>query len=138
VWGTLIALLDDGVPVLGVLDQPIARERWVGVAGQPTTLNGATTSQDVLCAAPDCMGQCSQHGPVCEDARLPQLLGVVFGARRLCWWPVSRLHRACVDITPQRCVQPVSEHGARRPHAPPLALGIDARAAHRHRLMSML
>lgn len=39
-WGTLIALLDDGVPVLGVLDQPVMRERWLGVAGQPTTLNG--------------------------------------------------------------------------------------------------
>ncbi|MDX2211235.1 MAG: inositol monophosphatase family protein [Sphingopyxis sp.] len=29
-FGTLIALLVDGWPVLGVIDQPIARERWVG------------------------------------------------------------------------------------------------------------
>ena len=29
-FGTLIALLRDGVPVLGVLDQPILRERWSG------------------------------------------------------------------------------------------------------------
>ena len=41
VWGTLIALLDDGVPVLGILDQPVMQERWLGVAGQQTTLNGA-------------------------------------------------------------------------------------------------
>ncbi len=41
VWGTLIALLHDGQPVLGVIDQPIAKERWVGVAGKPSTLNGA-------------------------------------------------------------------------------------------------
>ena len=47
-WGTLIALLDDGVPVLGVLDQPITRERWLGVAGQPTTLNGANRTDDDL------------------------------------------------------------------------------------------
>jgi inositol-phosphate phosphatase / L-galactose 1-phosphate phosphatase / histidinol-phosphatase len=39
-FGTLIALLVDGFPVLGVIDQPIARERWVGAAGRPTTLNG--------------------------------------------------------------------------------------------------
>ena len=39
-FGTLIALLDDGVPVLGVIDQPIAGERWLGVSGRPTTLNG--------------------------------------------------------------------------------------------------
>lgn len=35
-WGTLIALCDDGVPILGILDQPITGERWVGVAGKPT------------------------------------------------------------------------------------------------------
>eukprot|EP00887_Chlorella_sp_A99_P006718 scaffold3.g6718.t1 len=40
-FGTLIALLHDGVPVLGVIDQPVLRERWLGVAGQRTTLNGA-------------------------------------------------------------------------------------------------
>ena len=40
-FGTLIALLDDGVPVLGVIDQCIARDRWVGVAGRATTFNGA-------------------------------------------------------------------------------------------------
>jgi len=40
VFGTLAALLHRGVPVLGVIDQPITRERWVGVAGRPTTLNG--------------------------------------------------------------------------------------------------
>ncbi len=39
-FGTLIALLDDGVPVLGVIDQCIAGDRWLGVAGRPTTLNG--------------------------------------------------------------------------------------------------
>jgi inositol-phosphate phosphatase / L-galactose 1-phosphate phosphatase / histidinol-phosphatase len=32
-FGTLIALLVDGWPVLGVIDQPIARERWVGAVG---------------------------------------------------------------------------------------------------------
>ncbi len=39
-FGTLVALLHRGVPVLGVLDQPITVERWVGVRGQATTLNG--------------------------------------------------------------------------------------------------
>jgi len=40
VFGTLVALLDDGVPVLGVIDQPITGERWIGVAGQPTRFRG--------------------------------------------------------------------------------------------------
>ncbi|WP_375428366.1 inositol monophosphatase family protein [uncultured Sphingomonas sp.] len=41
VFGTLIALLVDDWPLLGVVDQPIQRERWVGVIGRGTTLNGA-------------------------------------------------------------------------------------------------
>ena len=40
IFGTLIALVVEGWPVLGVLDQPILRERWVGATGQPTLFNG--------------------------------------------------------------------------------------------------
>lgn len=40
VFTTLIALLHNGKPVLGLIDQPILRERWVGGEGHPTTLNG--------------------------------------------------------------------------------------------------
>lgn len=35
---TLIGLLHRGKPVLGIIDQVITGERWVGVEGQPTTL----------------------------------------------------------------------------------------------------
>ena len=38
-FGTLISLLHLGRPVLGIIDQPILRERWVGVHGRKTTLN---------------------------------------------------------------------------------------------------
>jgi inositol-phosphate phosphatase/L-galactose 1-phosphate phosphatase/histidinol-phosphatase len=49
-FGTLIALTHAGRPILGIIDQPISRERWVGVAGRPTTLNGT----EVHCrACPD-------------------------------------------------------------------------------------
>ena len=40
IFGTLIALLHRGKPVLGVIDQPIMGERWLGVSGQATTFNG--------------------------------------------------------------------------------------------------
>ncbi len=39
-FGTLIALLVEGFPVLGVIDQPVLGERWLGVTGERTTLNG--------------------------------------------------------------------------------------------------
>jgi len=41
IFGTLIALVEDGWPLLGIIDQPIQRERWLGVAGRPTLFNGA-------------------------------------------------------------------------------------------------
>ena len=40
IFGTLIALLQDGFPVLGVIDQCISGERWIGQVGEVTTLNG--------------------------------------------------------------------------------------------------
>jgi myo-inositol-1(or 4)-monophosphatase len=40
VFGTLIALLHDGAPVLGIIDQPITGERWIGVTGEKTRFRG--------------------------------------------------------------------------------------------------
>ena len=39
-FGTLVALLDEGKPVLGVIDQPIIGDRWVGAEQRPTLFNG--------------------------------------------------------------------------------------------------
>ncbi|HEY0421039.1 MAG TPA: inositol monophosphatase family protein, partial [Acetobacteraceae bacterium] len=40
VFGTLIALLEDGAPILGIIDQCVTGERWVGAAGRPTRFRG--------------------------------------------------------------------------------------------------
>ncbi|MGE0734630.1 MAG: histidinol-phosphatase [Alphaproteobacteria bacterium] len=40
IFGTLIALTRSGKPILGIIDQPISRERWLGAVGMPTTFNG--------------------------------------------------------------------------------------------------
>ncbi len=40
IFGTLIALVIEGWPVLGLIDQPILKERWVGATGRPTLFNG--------------------------------------------------------------------------------------------------
>ena len=39
-WGTLLALLHRGKPVLGVIDIPMLNERWIGAAGSSAQLNG--------------------------------------------------------------------------------------------------
>jgi inositol-phosphate phosphatase / L-galactose 1-phosphate phosphatase / histidinol-phosphatase len=44
IFGTLIALMQDGWPVLGAIDQPILKERWVGATGRGATLNGTSIS----------------------------------------------------------------------------------------------
>ena len=44
IFGTLIALLQNGSPVLGVVDQPVNGERWIGVRGAGTVLNGGRVS----------------------------------------------------------------------------------------------
>lgn len=40
IFGTLIALTQGSWPTIGIIDQPIAQERWAGMSGQPTTFNG--------------------------------------------------------------------------------------------------
>lgn len=44
IFGTLVALLHRGKPVLGIIDQPILKERWLGVDGQRSTFNGQPIS----------------------------------------------------------------------------------------------
>jgi len=39
-FGTLIALTRGGKPILGVIDMPILSDLFLGIAGQPSTLNG--------------------------------------------------------------------------------------------------
>ena len=39
-FATLIALVEDGVPILGVMDQPATGERWIGLRGEPTRFRG--------------------------------------------------------------------------------------------------
>ena len=41
VFGTLIALMHRGRPVIGIIDQPSGGNRWVGVEGRQTLLNSA-------------------------------------------------------------------------------------------------
>jgi histidinol phosphatase-like enzyme (inositol monophosphatase family) len=39
-FGILVALLEGGHPIVGVIDQPVTRERWVGAVGERTAYRG--------------------------------------------------------------------------------------------------
>jgi myo-inositol-1(or 4)-monophosphatase len=41
-WGSLIALEENGLAVLGVIDQPVTRERFIGVNGNAELISGGT------------------------------------------------------------------------------------------------
>lgn len=47
VWGTLVAVVDENGPILGIIDQPYTGERWVGGLGQSslTTPHGVSALQ---------------------------------------------------------------------------------------------
>lgn len=44
IFGTLIGLMRNGRPILGVINQPILNECWIGIEGRQTTLNGKPVS----------------------------------------------------------------------------------------------
>lgn len=67
-FGTLVGLLHRGAPVLGVLDQPVTGERWVGVAGERTRFTGPfggavgcrpcadLSAAEISCTSPEVFG----------------------------------------------------------------------------------
>jgi inositol-phosphate phosphatase / L-galactose 1-phosphate phosphatase / histidinol-phosphatase len=52
-FGTLIALCKENAPILGVIDQPILKERWVG-DGARTTFNGHKISTRKVITMKEC------------------------------------------------------------------------------------
>lgn len=70
-FGTLIALCENDLPKIGIIDQPISKERWAG-GNSKTTLNGKTiqvrackTLKDA-CVASTTPAMFSKTGPVYE------------------------------------------------------------------------
>src|SRR3546814_21075240 len=55
IFGTLIALVVERWPMIGVIDQPIARERWTGAVGRATTFNGAPATTRACAALGDAL-----------------------------------------------------------------------------------
>jgi histidinol phosphatase-like enzyme (inositol monophosphatase family) len=73
-FGTLVGLLRDGAPILGVIDQPVTGERWVGVAGRPTRFRGPFGGEpgcrpcpdlpeaELSCTSPEMLGAAERPG----------------------------------------------------------------------------
>ena len=95
-FGTLIALTRARRPILGVIDQPILRERWLGAAGSQSTLNGAP----IHCRACAGLAAATLFATTPDMFRGPDATGFRAGLRRgqadplwrrlLCLWPARR------------------------------------------------
>jgi inositol-phosphate phosphatase/L-galactose 1-phosphate phosphatase/histidinol-phosphatase len=108
-FGTLIALARRGRPVLGIIDQPISGERWVGAAGRPTVLQGreircrpcpALSSATLFATTPDMFA-----GPDRDAfARLAQAVKLVrFGAD---CYAYGLLAAGFIDIVAEASLKP--------------------------------
>ena len=81
-FGTLVALLDGDAPVVGIIDQPVTGERWIGAVGRPTSFAGP-------------LGGGSGHGPAPDlglaelSCTSPEMLGDDLPR----WQKVARLVR---------------------------------------------
>ena len=85
-FGTLIALLDGDRPIMGVIDQPVTRERWIGALGRETVfaslLGGragcrpcsSLASAELSCTSPEMLGD-----------REPRWRNLAQAVRRVSW-----------------------------------------------------
>jgi histidinol phosphatase-like enzyme (inositol monophosphatase family) len=86
VFGTLVALTDAGRPVLGIIDQPVTGERWIGVAGRPTVFRGpfGGTAGCRRCPALT-EAELSCTGPFLLGADMPRWQRLADAVRRVSW-----------------------------------------------------
>jgi histidinol phosphatase-like enzyme (inositol monophosphatase family) len=85
-FGTLVALLDGDTPVIGIIDQPVTRERWVGVAGRRTVFTGTLGGQAGTRACSDLAhAELSCTSPEMLGDDLPRWRRLATQARRTYW-----------------------------------------------------
>ena len=80
VFGTLIGLARGGRPVLGIVDQPATRERWVGIDGDGTRRNGQRVHTDACHRLSDAL-VCTTSPEYYEDEDARAHRRIVSGSR---------------------------------------------------------
>lgn len=87
IFGTLIGLLEDGQPLLGVIDQPITQERWVGARGRRTTFRGPFGGRVGcrLCPALAAAELAATSPAMFQGALMPRFQRLAQAVQRLSW-----------------------------------------------------
>jgi histidinol phosphatase-like enzyme (inositol monophosphatase family) len=85
-FGTLVALLDGDRPVVGIIDQPITRERWIGATGRPTHFTGPLGGKVGTRPCPDLgLAELSCTSPEMLGDDLPRWQTLAHQVRRNYW-----------------------------------------------------
>lgn len=86
IFATLIGLMRGEEPLIGIIDQPVTGERWIGVTGRPTTFSGpfggsaGTRACPVL---PDAELSCTSPELLADD--LPRFQALQKQVKRTTW-----------------------------------------------------
>jgi histidinol phosphatase-like enzyme (inositol monophosphatase family) len=85
-FGCLIGLLDGDEPVLGVIDQPVTGERWIGVRGRPTVFSGGLGGRAGTRGCADlALAELSATSPAMFGTDLPRFEALAGQTRRTYW-----------------------------------------------------
>ncbi len=85
-FGTLVALLDDDEPLVGIIDQPMTGERWIGATGRRTVFSGPLGGQVGTRACADlASAELSATSPEMFGADLPRFQALAAKVRRNYW-----------------------------------------------------
>jgi myo-inositol-1(or 4)-monophosphatase len=85
-FGTLVALLDGDTPMVGVIDQPVTGERWIGASGRPTVFSGPLGGRIGTRACPDPgHAELSATSPEMFGPDLPRFQKLAAQVRRTYW-----------------------------------------------------
>lgn len=85
-FGTLIALFQDSRPILGIIDQPVTGERWIGALGRPTVFRGPFGGTAGCRPCPDLAGaELSCTSPELLGSDTPRWEHLSRAVRRTSW-----------------------------------------------------
>jgi myo-inositol-1(or 4)-monophosphatase len=110
-FGTLVGLLHRGMPVIGVIDQPVTGERWSGVRGEATRFRGnfgGTVGTRVCAVLGD--AELSATSPAMMGDALPRFERLAGRVRRVTWggdcYAYGLLALGQIDIVAERDLKP--------------------------------
>jgi histidinol phosphatase-like enzyme (inositol monophosphatase family) len=110
-FGTLVGLLDGDTPIVGIIDQPVTRERWIGAAGRRTVFSGPLGGVVGTRVCPDlAQAELSATSPEMFGDDLPRYRKLVARVRRNYWggdcYAYGLLALGQIDLVVERDLKP--------------------------------